>query len=112
MSGEAVEIDDVGPFIPALAAEANRGPALQQLSTETAGGLIADQHDGIARVVEVILEMIDDAARFAHAARRDQDASLAACADVLGLAPIAHKMHDRQFPSVSSPVLTNRFERI
>ena len=39
-------------------------------------GLVTDQHDAAARIVDMPFQMTDDAARFAHAARSDKNARL------------------------------------
>src|SRR6267142_6890338 len=56
MSGEAGEVDDVGPLIPLLAVEAYRGAALQEPATRRVRRLVIDQRDSAARIVNVQLE--------------------------------------------------------
>ena len=52
---EAVQIDNIGPLIAHLAADAHRGATFEHAVPETAGGLIADQNDAVARIVDILL---------------------------------------------------------
>src|SRR5205807_4635916 len=72
--GEAIDLDDFKPLVPAPAVEADRWLALQHLAAQAIGRLVADQDEAGTRVVDVAAQVLDDASTVAHAARGNNHA--------------------------------------
>ena len=73
MGGEAVEVDDPGPDGDLLTEELDRFDAVQQAAAQRALALVAHKDHGGLLPPQVVLEVVADAARVAHAGGRDDD---------------------------------------
>ena len=76
VAGQPVEHHHLGLERERPSQDAHLGPAFHQSPAQRVGRLIAGDQDGAARVLDVVLEVVQDAAGLAHAAGRDDDARL------------------------------------
>ena len=75
MARQPIENDDFGLERDLIAREcAPPAGGSDQSPPERVGGLEADDQDGRTRIFQVVLEMIQDSAGLAHAARRNDNA--------------------------------------
>jgi len=73
MSTEAIEVDDVDPFVPGASLEGDCGPGFQESASQGAFSLIADQNEGTAGIIDELGEVMLDASGITHAAGSQDD---------------------------------------
>ena len=73
VGGQALEVDDLRADGDLLAEHLHALCPLEQVAAQRPGRLEADEHDAALRTPEVVLEVVADAARVAHAGGGDDD---------------------------------------
>ena len=73
VGGEALEVHDLRPDGDLLAEELHALGPVQQSTAQGALALVADEDNGAVRPPEVVLQVVADAARVAHAGSGDDD---------------------------------------
>ena len=76
VTGEAAEGGDACADDDVVAEDADIFSAFDEAAAEGAFGLVAGDEDGDAALPEVVFEVVDDSAAFAHAAGGDDDAGV------------------------------------
>ena len=85
VAGEAVEDFDAGADGDEVTEDGDFGVPFAELPAEGVFRTVADEEDGGARVGEVVLEMVDDAAALTHAGGGDDDEGAVLAIELLTL---------------------------
>ena len=93
---EALQVVDLSLDSNLLAEQGHFLGAFDQAAAQRAFGLVTDEHDAVQRVVQVVLQMVADAARVAHAARGDDDLRLGVDVDHAALLAGAGEVQVRE----------------
>src|SRR5437016_12704710 len=94
MAGEAVHDSDLGAEFPPAVVNAHFRTLLDQAPAQRIDRLETDDDDRVARVLDVVLEMMHNPAALAHAAGGDDDAGIAAAVELFALFYRLHIMHE------------------
>src|SRR5262245_58096514 len=76
MTGKAVHHNDLRPDRICFVVNANFGARFNKSAAKRFRRLVADDENRIARILDVVFQMMQDSARFAHAACRDDHARI------------------------------------
>ena len=85
VGGQALEVDDLRADGDLLAEHLHALCPLEQVAAQRPGRLEANEHDAALRTPEVVLEVVADAARVAHAGGGDDDLGRPVEVELLGL---------------------------
>ena len=89
VAGELLDGDDFGAEAHGFAEDGDFGAALDDFAAEGVFGLEAHDEYGIAGVLDVVAEVVEDAAGFAHAGGGDDDHGAAEVVEGLGFGGFA-----------------------
>ena len=93
VGGEGVQSGNFGGHLEVVAENLDLLFAVLEAAAEGVDGLVSDEDDAVGRVVDAVLEVVQDAAVFAHPRRRQHDGGLLRGRDGLG---IAHALREAQ----------------
>lgn len=82
VAGEAINFFDMGAEWDLFAEDGDLVPVILNFAAQRGLGLVAGEEDGVARVADLVFEVMEDAAAFAHAAGGDDDPWAGACIEV------------------------------